>query len=479
MWIYDAETLAILEVNEAAGRVYGYTRDEFLALTTTDVAPAEEGEPSARAWHQRKDGSEIEVRTIEHAVTFGDRPARVVLAEDVGERERLESQLRQAQRMEAIGRLAGGVAHDFNNLLTAVIGFSDLALAHTPQSDPRRDELEEIKKAGERAVALTRQLLAFSRGQVLEPVVLELNEGVGSIEPMLRRLVREDIKVETRLKPEVGRVKVDRGQLEQVIVNLVVNAADAMPGGGRLSIETVSVNLDEEYIRLHPAAHAEPGRFAVLEITDTGVGMDEETMSHIFEPFFTTKGEEGTGLGLATVYGIVRQSGGFVWVYSEPGRGTSFKVYLPSAEAPVERERPISPVKQPVPSGCRVLLVEDDPLVRTLVRRILTSYDFEILEAATGDEALALSSETEADALDLLITDTVMPGVGGIELAERIRARHPTLRTVIMSGYSEALTSGEVTLPPGTEFVAKPFSPTDLTAKLESLLATPVGGAPA
>ncbi len=471
MWIHDAETGAVLEVNDAAVSQYGYSREEFLALTTEAIAVES-------SLHRRKDGSRIEVRAMGHDVTFGERAARFVLAEDVGERERLEGQLRQAQRMEAIGRLAGGVAHDFNNLLTAVIGYSELLLERTPPDSPHRAETEEIKKAGERAVALTRQLLTFGRGggQELEPVVLDLNETVRTLEPMLRRLIRSDIAIETRLSPGAGSIRADRGQIEQVLVNLAVNAGDAMPDGGSLTITTAESELDEEYFQLHPATARPAGRYAMLEVADTGVGMDEATLSQIFEPFFTTKGDErGTGLGLATVYGIVRQSGGFVWAYSEPGRGSSFKVYLPLVEAPVEAEPQRAPNVRLEAGGLAVLLVEDDATVRAIVRRMLDGHGFDVLEASDGDEALSLSDARDTGTLDVLVTDTVIPGPGGAELADRIRRRHPSVRTVIMSGYSEPLSGGERELGPGTEFIAKPFSAADLSAKLRVLLGEPVG----
>ena len=389
----------------------------------------------------------------------------------VGERERLEEQLRQAQRMEAIGRLAGGIAHDFNNLLTAVIGYSDLLLARSKPGDPGRTETEEIKTAGERAVALTRQLLALGRGQALEPVVLDLNEVVRGLEPMLRRLMRADVEVRTSLAGEQALVQADRGQLEQVLVNLVVNASEAMPHGGRVTIATSAATLDEDYFRLHPAGKGEPGRYVMLEVADTGVGMDDETVSHIFEPFFTTKGSEGgTGLGLATVYGIVRQNGGFVWAYSEVGRGTSFKTYLPMVAGEVEEQPLRGPRTRLAAGGRTVLLVEDDAPVRAVVRHMLDAHGFRILEAREGDEALSLSNGEEPGAIDVLVADTVIPGPGGVELSRRVRERHPELRTLIMSGYSERDATRDIPLPPGSEFIAKPFSSADFDAKLASLL---------
>ena len=465
MWIHDLGTRRMLDVNDAALEQYSYTREEFLALDMGAI----ETDPGR---HRTHDGRRFDVRCIEHDITFGGRAARVVLAEDVGERARLEGQLRQAQRMEAIGRLAGGVAHDFNNLLTAIIGYSDLLLTRTPPGAPHRMEAEEIKKAGERAVALTRQLLSFARGQAVRPVAMSLNETIAGIGPMLRRVIRADVEIVTALSSEAGHIRADRGQIEQVIVNLAVNAGDAMPDGGTLTIASSSVVLDESYFRMHPAGPGGPGRYTLLEVQDTGVGIDEETLAHVFEPFFTTKdSESGTGLGLATVYGIVKQSGGFVWAYSEPGRGSTFKVYLPTIAAAVESGAERAPQALVQAAGRTVLLVEDDATVRTVVRRMLEKHGFAILEAAEGDVALALSDARAPGSLDLLVTDTVLPGPGGTSLAERIRRRHPALRTVIMSGYSESLATGDVPLEPGTEFIAKPFGPADLNAKLGTLLA--------
>jgi PAS domain S-box-containing protein len=397
---------------------------------------------------------------------------------DVTERERWEGQLRQAQRMDAVGRLAGGITHDFNNLLTAVIGYSDLMLHTLPPDDPLRGDVEEIKRAGERGRMLTRQLLAFTRGQPVEQVILDVNDVVADLEPLLTRLIREDIRLDVGLRAGMARVLGDRGQLEQVLVNLVVNASDAMPEGGVLAIATENVELGADYFKVHGVVEGAPGRYLQLEVTDSGVGMDEETISHVFEPFYSTKGEgQGTGLGLATVYGIVRQAGGFVWVYSEAGIGTTFKVYLPSVDVPIagegehqarSGELPAAPSVQP---GRTALLVEDDAGVRALVRVMLEGHGLEIREAEDGDTALALSEASDRDGIHLLVTDTVLPGVGGIELAQRVRARHPGLLTLVMSGYSESQAMGAASLGEGTGFIAKPFDPADFSAKLEALFA--------
>ena len=454
MWIYDLETLAILEANEAALSRYGHSRDELLAMTMKEIEPG------------------LQVRTIGHNVTFLERPARFVLAEDVGERDRLDGQLHQAQRMEAIARFARGVAHEFNNLVMVMTGHSDVLLANTAPDDARRRQAEEIKKAAERAAALTRQLLTVGKAHGAEPVVLDLNATVAGLEPMLRRSIRSNVEIELRPGAGVSRVRADRGQIEQVLVDLAVNASDAMAAGGTLTIATTDVDLDADYFRDHPASDGEPGRYTLLEVADTGVGIDAVTMAHVFEPFHTTKAEgHGTGLGLATVYGIVAQSRGFLWAYSELGHGTSFKVYLPAAAAAAN----VQPERRPGPpltgAGRTVLLVEDDASVRAGVRRMLEAEGFAILEAADGAAALALSEAGDPDTLGVLIADTILPGPGGVDLAHRVRHRHPALCTVIMSGYPEEhFTNGGNALGPRTEFLGKPFSAADLHAKLAILL---------
>jgi two-component system cell cycle sensor histidine kinase/response regulator CckA len=457
MWIYDLETLAILEANDAALAHYGHSRDEFLALTMKEIEP----------------GSQV--RTIGHDVMFLERPARFVLAQEVGERDRLDEQLRQAQRMEAIARFASGVAHDFNNLVMVMTGHSDVLLANTPPDDARRGQAEEIKKAADRAAALTRQLLTVGRAQGAEPVVLDLDATVAGLEPRLRRSIGSNIEIEIRPGAGVSRVRADRGQIEQVLVDLAVNASDAMPAGGTLTIATTDVDLDADYFRDHPASEGEPGRYTLLEVADTGVGIDAATMSHVFEPFHTTTAEgHGTGLGLAAAYGIVAESRGFLWASSEPGRGTSFKVYLPAA-APAVNVQPERRLVAPLTgAGRTVLLVEDDTTVRAGVRRMLEAEGFTILEAAEGAAALALSEAGDPDSLGVLVADTILPGPGGVDLAHRVRHRHPALCTVIMSGYpEERFTTGGNALGPRTEFLGKPFTAAALHAKLAALLLGP------
>src|SRR5213076_318835 len=405
MFVYDFDTLRILAVNGAAVVRYGHTEPEFLQLTLRDIRPPEEqarldeelaqrsadGAVRTGVRHWTKQGKRFDVDLIARPLEFAGRRARLVLARDVSAQRQLEEQLRQSQKMEAVGQLAGGIAHDFNNLLTAILGSTQLLLHSTPPGDPRREDAEEIRHAGLRAAELTRQLLAFSRRQVLAPKVLDLNAVVANVDRMLRRLLGEDVELVTSLQPAAGAVNADPGQLEQVLLNLAVNARDAMPGGGRLSIGTTRVTFQEE-----PAErrHRMPaGDYVCLAVADTGVGMDETTQAHLFEPFFTTKEVgKGTGLGLATVYGIVKQSGGYIWVYSEPQRGTTVKVYLPRVPGTAE-----PPLPAPEPPALRgghetVLLVEDAAPVRTLARRSLEACGYQVIDAADGPKALELSA---------------------------------------------------------------------------------------
>ena len=373
--------------------------------------------------------------------------------------------------MEAVGRLAGGVAHDFNNVLTAITGYSELLLDELQPGDPKRQDVEEIKAAGLRAAALTRQLLAFSRKQVLQTRVLDVNDVVRGLEKMLRRLLGEDVKVELALEAALGAVRADPGQLEQVIVNLAVNSRDAMPGGGLLTLETANVELDEAYVNSH--AGASPGRHVMLAVTDTGIGMDAETRSQIFEPFFTTKERgKGTGLGLSVVYGIVKQSGGSVWVYSEPGRGTTFKVYLPRVDEPVEGLELESAV-QPVAGGTETVLVaEDDPAVREIVADVLTRKGYRVLRAPDGQTALEMA-RAAAGEIHLLVTDIVMPGMTGRQLAEAFAIARPGVRVLYMSGYTDGAVVRQGVLAEGLPFLQKPFTPNALALKVREVLDRP------
>jgi two-component system, cell cycle sensor histidine kinase and response regulator CckA len=393
----------------------------------------------------------------------------VINARDVTERRSLERQLVQAQKMEAVGRLAGGVAHDFNNVLTAILGYAGLLLDGLPTLSPLRPDLEEIRKAADRAAGLTRQLLAFSRKQVLELRVLDLNELVADIERLLKRLLGEDIDVVTNLDPALGTVRGDAGQLEQVLVNLAVNARDAMPQGGRLTIETRNAELDESYAREH--VPVQPGRYVMLAVSDTGTGMSAEILSHVFEPFFTTKEPgKGTGLGLATVYGIVKQSGGYVWCYSEPGQGTTFKVYLPRVDAPADRF-PSRAAVRPTHGSETILLVEDDAGLRALTRRLLEKHGYTVLEAPTAVAALALARD-HAGPMHLLLADVVLPGASGRTLADELRGRRADLKVLFMSGYTEDAIVHRGVLPPHAAFIHKPFSADRLAEKVREVLDT-------
>jgi two-component system cell cycle sensor histidine kinase/response regulator CckA len=385
---------------------------------------------------------------------------------DVTEQRRLEGQLLQAQKMEAVGRLAGGVAHDFNNLLTVILSYGDLLLEDLPRDAPQRDDVAEIRQAAVAASALTRQLLAFSRQQVLEPRVLDVNAVVAGTEKLLTRLIGEDVRLTISLATTVGLVKVDPGQLEQIIMNLAVNARDAMPQGGRLTIETGDVEMDETYVRGHPLAHA--GHYVMLAVSDTGVGMDAETQARIFEPFFTTKEVgKGTGLGLATVYGIVKQSGGFIWVYSEPGHGTTFKVYLPRVDEPVS---PAAAAAPPAAGGAEtVLVVEDVAAVRTVAREMLERRGYTVLEAPDGESALRLAGKHRGE-IHLLLTDVVMPGGSGRALADRLLALRPGMKVLYMSGYTDDAVVRHGILEAGIAYLQKPFAPDSLTRKVRAVL---------
>ena len=419
---------------------------------------------------QRADGRRVEVLGSFVGAFTGGRLREIQgYLFDTTERRSLEGQLRQAQKMDAVGRLAGGIAHDFNNLLTVILGFSDMILERVAPDDPIAGDLGEIHRAGERASALTRQLLAFSRQQVLEPRVLDLNEVVrGMSGGMLGRLIGEDIRIQTRLAADLGRVKADPGQIEQVILNLAVNARDAMPKGGTLTVETRNTELDDTFMQT--TLTVSPGLYVLLAVTDTGVGMDAVTQSHLFEPFFTTKERgKGTGLGLATVYGIVKQSGGYIDVSSEPGRGSAFRIHLPRVEAEVTAG-PGSLLRAEKSTGMEtILLVEDEEAVRRLASRALEAAGYTVLEAGSGAEALDLL-ESAGGGISLLLTDVVMPGMGGPELAERVRVIRPELRFLFMSGYTDPGTVDQAALSRAGGFLQKPFTAAALTEKVRTEL---------
>jgi two-component system cell cycle sensor histidine kinase/response regulator CckA len=379
-----------------------------------------------------------------------------------------EEQLRQSQKLESIGQLAGGIAHDFNNLLTAIIGYSELSLRRLQAEDPLQLNIKEIKRAGEQAAGLTRQLLAFSRKQVLQPKILNINSVVSDFEKMLQRLIGEDIELRTMLEPEIGNVKADPGQLEQVIMNLAINARDAMPKGGKLTIETNNIFLDESCAAQH--ADVIPGFYVKLTVSDIGTGMDDETQKRIFEPFFTTKGlGKGTGLGLSTVYGIIKQSGGNIWVYSELGYGTTFKVYLPCVNEDAQEYKRSYEPEEDIQGTETILLAEDEEVVRKLARKVLESYGYQILEAASGGSAL-LICERHQEPIQLLITDVIMPEMSGRELAERLSSLRPEMKVLYMSGYTDNAIIHHGVLDEGTDFIQKPFVPNALAQKVREVL---------
>ena len=453
---------------EWEGWVHPEDRDRFQAgLKDCLASPAGSVDLEYRLLH--RDGSYRWMNSRGQLFRDGaGRPGRILGCQlDVTERKSLEDQFRHAQRMESVGRLAGGVAHDFNNLLTIILGYSDLLLGGRGVDQHTRDSLGEIKKAGERAAALTGQLLAFSRKQVLVPAVLDLNQVVADCEKMLRRLLGADVDLITRLAPNLGRITADAGQLEQVLLNLVINARDAMPQGGRLTIETSPWRQTEggpDFPGLKPGHHV------VLRVTDTGMGMDEATRSRVFEPFFTTKEQgKGTGLGLAMVFGFIKQSGGHISVVSAPGQGCCFTIILPVTEFVETPESAAQPGHPPATGSETILLVEDEPSVRELARKILHHWGFDVLVASRGDEALALA-RTHPGPIHLLITDVVMPGMGGPRLAEAVQALHPAVKTLYISGYTDDTVIRHGIQHSDTAFLQKPFSIEALPAKARKVL---------
>jgi PAS domain S-box-containing protein len=472
-------------VNPYFLRLTGYTRDEAVGsewfrqfLPEAQRPPMlavfrEQIEHSLHPHYQSpiltKTGEERRISWHNTVMRGPDGRAEGTLSvgEDITERLALEDRLRQSQKMEAVGRLAGGVAHDFNNVLTAIFGYTDLLEADLP-AGPAHEDIGEIRAAAARAAGLTRQLLAFSRRQVLQPVVLNLNDVVNSLKNMLRRLIGEDVELRSALSPDLGNASADPGQIEQVIVNLAVNARDAMPTGGRLTIETANADLSGEYVEAHQPVV--PGRYVMLAVADSGVGMSPEIRGRIFEPFFTTKEKgKGTGLGLSTVYGIVKQSGGYIWVYSEPEHGATFKVYLPRVDAPVEAPAPPRP-RVPAPAGTGTILVaEDDDLLRPLIRNILEVHGYKVLDAPNARAALARAREHAGD-IHLLVTDVVMPGESGRQLARQLLDVRPTLRVLYVSGYTDDAIVHHGMLEPGLHYLQKPFTPAALVGKVRDVL---------
>jgi PAS domain S-box-containing protein len=459
------------DFNPNSDEVEKFLRDDREVMLQQRAAFISE-EPATNA----KTGETRWFQTVKVPLLSSDGSTRQVLgvATDITERKQLEEQFRQAHKMEAVGRLAGGVAHDFNNVLTIIRAQTEFLLADLPGEDARRADVLEIQEAADRAAAFTRQLLAFSRRQLLQPEVLELNGVVAGMDMMLRRLVGEDIVVLTKLHPNLPRISADPGQLQQVVLNLAVNARDAMPRGGTLLIETALVELDEHYPRQHPTA--KPGFHVVLAVTDTGCGMDPATRSRVFEPFFTTKEPgKGTGLGLSTVYGVVKQSGGHIWVYSEVGRGTTFKLYFPpnyGALKASEPERSVAPING---TGATILLVEDERPVRSTVRRLLERHGYKVMEAPNGHDALSLVRSRHAE-IHLVLSDMVMPGMGGMELADRIRALFPTLPVLLMTGYTEEAITRAGERPRDEQIIEKPFTLNALLEKVRWALSVNGGG---
>jgi len=481
--------LRYLRVNDALARLNGAPAADHVGRSARELQP-ELGEERERMLRRvledrtpvvdvellragsAKGAAERQLRASFFPVTVGDGPPMGVgmFVAETTERRGLEAQLQQAQKMEAVGQLAGGIAHDFNNLLTVITSYGAMVMADLPRESPHGADVQEILNAANRASSLTRQLLAFSRRQVLQPQVLDLNVLTGDLEKMLRRLLREDIQLVTRFDQQLALVNADAGQLEQVIVNLVVNARDAMPRGGRIAIATSNVTLGEGMGPTH--VNMTPGPYVLLTVTDTGRGMDKATQAHIFEPFFTTKPVgQGTGLGLSTVYGIVKQSGGYVWVYSELERGTTFKIYLPAvASAPNAAEIERDSLAPAAGGPERILLVEDEPNVRRIARRILERNGYTVLEASNGAEALRVL-ERRQEPIALVLTDLVMPEMGGRELASKLRIVSPTSRVLFMSGYTEDAVLRQSVMEPGAIFLDKPFTFDTLIRKVREALA--------
>jgi PAS domain S-box-containing protein len=479
----------LLDVNPAFMDLLGYTSAEQLIgqpvislyvdadqwFELADCLRASTQFKGLTAEWKRKDGSTTGVRVSGRSIMDGEENNRAfeLFAEDVTERRALEQQLQQSQKMEAVGRLAGGIAHDFNNLLMVILGYSEFLLENLGTQPELRAPAQEIASAAERASSLTRQLLAFSRKQMLAPKTVYLNSIVTENLKMLTRMIGEDIDLVMHPAENLWPVRADSGQIEQVIMNLAVNARDAMPSGGKLTIETANVTLDEDYARLH--APLRPGDYVLLALSDTGAGMDTETQSHIFEPFFTTKGPKGTGLGLSTVYGIVKQSGGYIWVHSEIGKGATFRIYLPRVAASGEPVTPqvaaVEETRAVEPGTETILLVEDEANLRYLARQFLEKQGYKVIEAADGAVAMQIAVAHEG-VIHLLLTDVIMPGMNGRELAQRISEIRPNVKILYMSGYTENVVGHDGTLDAGVRLLQKPFNLRDLKSKVREVLDT-------
>ncbi len=473
-----------MNANRALADLLGYSSPEELAASVTDIAQQLYVDPRRRDELRllmekqkvvqnfecqlcRKDGRKIWVTTNIRMIYKDGVTVYEGTTQDVTERKLLEAQLLQAQKMDAIGRLAGGIAHDFNNAIGVIVGYSTLLKESLPENDNAQRYAEEIGKAGHRAALLTRQLLAFSRKQVIQPTVVDLNSVVAETEKMLRRLIGEHIEMVVIPDRELGRVKMDLSQIDQILMNLAVNARDAMPQGGRILIETANAELDEN--NLIQYSYVKPGRYVMLSVSDTGSGMDKETQTHIFEPFYTTKGPgQGTGLGLSTVYGIVKQSQGYIWVYSEPGKGARFKIYLPRVDA-VAEPTSTAPDAAVLGGSETILLVEDDDAMRELTRTCLESGGYAVLDVATGESAVRAATRHDAP-IHLVLTDVVMPGVSGPELARSLAASRPRVKVLYMSGYTADLIARQGVLDPDVLLLEKPFTKEALLRKVRKAL---------
>ena len=475
----------IVYANPAFTEITGYTREQTLGSNPRFLKSGKQDAAfymnlwdtllAGKIWHgemsnRRRDGSlYVQQTTIIPAQdVHGATSHFIAIGLDVTAQRKTEAQLRQSQKMEFVGRLAGGVAHDFNNLLTVINGYGQMLKERLETDSPLQAYCEEVLQAGERAAGLTRQLLAFSRRQIVVPQVLDLNSVVANLEKMLRRLIREDIELVTVPQYDLGRVKADRGQIEQVIVNLAVNARDAMPQGGKLTIQTADLTLDESFVRTHTGATA--GLHVMLAVSDTGVGMDAETLAHIFEPFFTTKEEgKGTGFGLATVYGIVKQSAGSIWAYSEPGQGSTFKIYLPRSDEPVPEVGDVMQRSKSTAGSETVLVVEDEQGVRSLVCKTLAAQGYRVLES-DGPLAAASIIKRHAQPIHMLLTDVVMPQMSGKVLANRMSVLHPETRVLYMSGYTDDAVVRDGILEANIFFLQKPFTSSALVQKVREVL---------
>jgi two-component system, cell cycle sensor histidine kinase and response regulator CckA len=479
---------AIVLANRRAEEIFGYKREELIGQRIELLLPQ-----SRRGHHvhqrddyfshprirpmgsgidlaaRRKDGGEFPVEVSLSYVEAEGGVYAIAFVSDISQRKHLEEQLLHAQKMEAVGRLAGGVAHDFNNMLTVISGYNRMILDELSPLDPLRGYAEEVLKAADRAGALTNQLLAFSRRQIMRPQVISVNSVLAQTEKMLNRLIGEDVDLVMQLAADAGNIKADPGHVEQAVVNLAVNARDAMPLGGRLTIETENVHLDENYARTHMGVT--PGDFVLIAVSDTGHGMDAETRRRIFEPFFTTKEKgKGTGLGLATVYGMIKQTGGDIWVYSEPGQGTTFKLYFPRVSEPASDGADGESAPERRAGGETILVVEDEKAVRELTVRMLQQLGYVILTASSGQEALEIC-RNHAGFIDMLLTDVVMPGMSGRQLADQLLLQRPDTAVLFLSGYTENTVVHHGVLDAGVNFLPKPFSRENLAKKLREVLA--------